>query len=88
MVETQKPKVLLRVIEKVMQDKIRNKKMPIQNRHVSKLKKTFNSKDASGQYLTCHSCESPRYNNNNNNWSTGTLPLQVLASCQLIAFRY
>ena len=25
---------------------------------------------------------------NNNNWSTGTLPLQVLASCQLIAFGY
>ena len=23
-----------------------------------------------------------------NNWSTGTLPLQVLASCQLIAFGY
>ena len=44
--------------------------------HLARLKKHKNSANSKSIHFK------------NNNWSTGTLPLQVLASCQLIAFGY
>ena len=51
--------VTQRVIEGVMQDKIRNMQEDVNLEvQVSKLEKPLNPKDASGQYLTCHNCGS------------------------------